>query len=523
MKISDFSPEMAADNERRALASALFEGVEAMRADAKNGSQRHWMWPSAGDMKMVEVGGTKTSSVYDLKVKGLRLRNVWRDSVVALASIPFSEAPTAEGWPEVIQGTSDDLRTGMAGVGGIVSSLDDQGNNLATVWAQSFLMKWAVGIHFQLIDMPPMVDGMPQPNALPYWISVKANQVLAPETDVTSGKHRLVSLRVKLPVAAEAEIGNDPEDWTEVGVTPRVRLYAVSERIGLPPGGPVQFRDSVMNADREWEWGTPWTPLVSRGTEELTEIPLIPFYSQRTLGPYRDLPPFEDTASEQANHMRKMAEFDARYIRDARNALYIAGANPDDVKAGANFITGPAESTPTVLETTGKAAEALTKTLDSIEQAIRRGNLRPLMSESTVARTATEILADNISASSRLEMSILLDKASIEQGLRYTSILAGVDGSSGRVNMRHDFAFNSRQVLELFQGWVQGGGVVPDKVMWGAARRAGLWLTERDSVDDVAALSTALRQDQPQRPGDIRSPRPADDLEKPGGPQPEEL
>ena len=358
---------------------------------------------------------------------------------------------------------------------------------------------------------------------MPYWISIQANQVLDAETDISSGKHRLVNLRVKLPVSGETPIGSDPEDWPETGVTPRVRQYAVSEKIGLDSGGPVHFRDAVLNSDLEWVWsvGGDWSPLIARGDEELTEIPLIPFYSSRSRGPYRDLPPFEDTATEQANHMRKMAEYDARYLKDAKNVLYIAGANVGEVHQGANFITGPKGSSATILETTGQAAASLVKALDSIEQAIRRGNLRPLMSEA-VARTATEIRVDRLAAASRLEMSVLLDKAAIEQGMRYTSILAGVDGSNGTVHLRHDFEYSLQQTLELANLWVQSGGVVPDEVMWNAARRAGMWLTERDDVGHVVALSRALRETGRKRSGTPRDVQPMDPLARAGGPQPDQ-
>ncbi len=491
MKINDFTADLAADDARRALPSALFDGIDAIKKDAAKGGPQRWLWPSEGDTEKIEVGGGKTKSRYDLKLKALRIRNTWRESLVSLAAMPFDERAALDGWPTIVQGTET--------VPGVVARLDDQGSDLDTIWAQSFLLKWARGIHFQLVDMPaPGPDGKPLVNATPYWVSIDASQVKEAECELYEDRHRLVSLRLDMPRVESEGSKDDPNDWTALKVIPRVRLYRRAEGFGQPAGGPVMYRDSELDENSgKWVWRDEPRQVISRfGATVLADIPLIPFYSTRSLEPYRDLPPFEDTASEQAAHIRKMCDYDARVSNDARNSLYVAGADLSSIKAGANFITGPKDSRPYLLETTGAAAESLRADMVDIENAIRRGNLRPLMAEAGIERTATEIVAQSISASSRLEMSILLDAAAITQGLRWTSTLIGAEAENGTVGKRTDFAGMGSDINVLAQAWSASGGTPSDLDFWTLAHRSREFgLSEKDDPKQMAQRSRAQRNE----------------------------
>jgi len=450
--IADRSPEFESDHALRASCLVLAEGLEALKRDA--GGASRWTWPAKGEMELLESGGKKLKTAYQTKIDGARLDNVWRESLSATAATPFTAVPTVDGWP--------------ASMASFDESVDDQGRDLLTFWADVFWMKLVSGIHYILVDMPTEIGGRA------YWISLPAGNILGVKVALVNGRIRLLEVRIALRAETEQSPGNkfgsDPDSWPETVTETVIRIYRVAEFVpGVEPNGPVYFRESAkrdMGSEKKWVWISDWIPLLANGGV-FTEIPLYPLYGSRTVGPYRGRPDFLDTASLQMSLWRKIIDYDARERKDSKNIIAISGAQPGDITGDSNTIYLPEGATASLLETTGASLEALRTSHAEIRQSIRIGNHRPILSQPTPSRTATEILAYHLSASSELEMSVIMDLHTLRMALTAVALLNGEDPGKGTVDIPHDYTLFPGAMSEIWKGYIESKGVlVPPRLAW---------------------------------------------------------
>lgn len=494
--IADRSPLFQADHEARHACLALMEGLEALKRDAEQDSrslaaagQQRYAWPLPGEMTPVESAGKKLLNAYQTKIRAARLENVWRDSLRATAAVPFGSQPTLSGWP--------------ASLNGFEKAVDDQGRDLLTWWAESFAWKLAMGVDYALVDMPEQVGGSA------YWASVRAGAVLDVEVDVHPRQDlegapvlRAVETRLDLSRTTDGTISTDPDEWPQKKLERVIRIYRVAERLigqvdadeaDIAQGRvPVHFRESAkrkIGNTEKWIWTSPWMPLEAR-SGVFTEIPLVPFYASNA-GPYRGRPPFGDTASEQMALWRKTLDYDSRERRDAANIIAIVNAKPGEVSFDGRAVYLPKDASASLLETSGAALEQLRKGRDELKQSIRTGNLRPILSQPTPSRTATEIMVYELSASSQLEMWVLMDLASLRQALTYTSLLNGDTPSpDAAVDIPHDFSLRPEAMTKIWDA-VIAGAPIPWDLVWREARRHQ-WIGEGENPATLAAQSMAL-------------------------------
>jgi hypothetical protein len=457
------------------MPQALDEGLTALKADARlttteaglpPGANR-WAWPQPGEMEMVEVAGRKNRTIYDRKIEAARLENVWRDSLIASAAVPFVNSPTIEGWPPSVQGSEN--------TAGFDASVDDQGRDFFTYWADIFYFKLVDGIVFTLAELPSDVGGSA------YWILIRAANVIDVVTAQENGRLRIVEARISWNRPVSMEIREDPDNFPLAESEQVIRIYRVSEGVSEEaseaagsPGGPVHFREAVRETSAEgeckWVWTGPWVPLVA-ASGTFTEIPLTPHYSNRVAA-FRGRPPFLDTASQQMAFWRKMLDLDERVRRDARNLIVIAGATKDQSSFNHQALWLPQGATAQLIETKGSAHESLRDDLESIRVAIMRGNLRPLLAQSQVTKTATEIGVSMLSADSLLEMWVLLDIASFTTALTHVALLNGEAAEPGKIFMPHDFGLNPEAIDALWEGYISSSGkLVPPTLIWAEMRR----------------------------------------------------
>lgn len=474
--IADRSPAFESDHELRAAPLALAEGLEALKRDAissstaygrfkrvGDGAQR-WTWPGTGEMELVESGGQKDITLFQRKIDGARLDNVWKESLLATAATPFTATPTIDGWP--------------ASMSNFDQAVDDQGRDLLTFWADAFWLKLVSGIHYILVDKPEELGE----NA--YWTSIPAANVLDAAVKLVNGRIRLIETRIALQTETEesrnAGFGTDPDIWPEPKIEPIIRVYRVSEfvpqrsiketerTLGEEAAGAVHFREAEkrdFGNEKKWVWIRDWRPLVAN-SGVFTEIPLYPLYGGRRVGPYRGTPNFLDTASSQMSLWRKVIDYDERERCDSRNVIAFEGAQAGDVTGNRSEVFLPEGATANLLETTGEALAALRASQAELRQSIRIGNHRPILSQPTF-RTATEIMAYHLSASSELEMLVLIDLASIKLALDAVALLNGDDPGEGTVDIPHDFTLFPGAMPELFKGYIESGGdLVPPGVIW---------------------------------------------------------
>ena len=500
MKIGDRTKELQADHERRALPRACMEGLEAFKRDASlegdvvgDGKTRNrWAWPRPGDLEY-ESDGSSNVRLYDRKIQGARLVNVWKQTVLAAASVPFVNSPTLKGWPVAIMGDPEDPKTGFK------ASVDDQGLSLGAFWASLFLWKLVDGVNYNLVTKPADDPGDA------YFVAVGSHQMLEPVMGARNGRQELAEVRLLMPSVKREDPTDDPEKWPETKMTERVLVYRTAERHRdvadrqMAKDGPPIYRYAKkvrVRGKDVWQWDGDWRPLLVRAGNEVTEIPLYPHYGLQ-VAPYRGWPVFEDTASQQAAHWRKMLDYDRRVYKDSVNIITVTGAEPGETKeAGPNkaakakgdvfYVSNP-EATVGHIETTGQALKGLREDFESIEQSIRIGNLRPLLSQPSPSRTATEIYAYTVSASSLLEMWIVQDFAPLRRALAMKCRLDGLDPEGGDIELPHDFNLNPEALDRLWKGYLESGGkLVPPEVVWPELRRQQA-ISESIDADEIAA------------------------------------
>lgn len=496
--IYDRSPAFQADHDARHACLTLAGGLEALKRDARltEGEQRY-AWPQAGEMTYVESAGKRLKTGYETKIDAARLENVWLESLKQTAAVPFGASPTIDGWPRSMARFD--------------KAVDDRGRDLLTYWQEVFLAKLLSGVDYTLIEMPETVGGYA------YWARMPASQVadvsvgMDPRAEI-GGEPRVRAVEAILRLSASLPMAprSNPDEWPRAASESRVRVYRVAEMLrgqvdaedrDIDAGNvPVHFREAARREtgnDIKWMWITPWTPLEAR-SGVFTEIPLVPFYAS-DCGPYRGRPPFADTASQQMALWRKTLDYDAREHRDSTHVPIIKGAKPGDVVFDGRAIYLGKDATAELLETTGAALEQLRKGRDEIKQAIRTGNLRPILSQPTPSRTATEIMVYELAASSLLEMWVLMDLSSLTQAMRMTAQLNGEDGTRGTVDIPHDFSLSPLAMEKIWSGYIESGGLlVPPELVWAEARRHQ-WISEGEDPGAIAAkVRSTVRGKEPE-------------------------
>ena len=481
----EMTPSLAADHKRRLPCLALVAGREALIEDAlestrgaefaRRGGQR-WMWPGPGDLEPAKIGGRRDDrSIYDIKLRGAVLDNVWERSLREVAAQPFTREPTLTDWPSPLVETDE---SGV--ISGWVMSLGGQGESLLDIWRETFFQKIALGIYYQLIDLPAESGGAP------YWASVNPAQITRIVPPLPGGLLREVAIKVPAP-GADAGPVQDPDKLPEESMDSWwVRVYRTSAYNGGAVDGPVLFRhvakaEEAGGKDRWVE--EKWVELEARiGT--FVPIPLLPFYGKR-IAAYRGAPEFADATSSQMELWRCMADYGMRKVRDYRNLLVVSGASIGEVKQSASLVALPdANARGVQIETTGMAQKAAREDHESLRHRIRWSTMRKIQqTKPQPQQTATEIHADVRGAGSWLEAQVLIDIATVQLGMQWTAQLGGLDGSKGTADLHHDFAELPGSWETLERLYVEDK--VPDDLFWREFHRRG-GIAAREDPEEIA-------------------------------------
>lgn len=501
----DVSPQLANDQLRRLPCQALIEGREALLRDAEETntpgggfeariSQRRsqrWMWPGPGDLEPAKIGGRNDAeTVYDIKLLGAVLDNVWERSLKEVAAEPFVNQPTLDGWPEqMVKRDKDGLIAG-----GWVTSLGSEGRNLLDIWRDAFFQKIALGVHFELLDLPTEVGGDP------YWASVNPEQITRLVPPLPGGLLREVAIRVPAggvtqeAIADPAKIPDPPKSTDPAAFW--IRVYRISSYLGGPDDGPVHFRHVSKSEEQKVQWvEDKWQPLEARsGT--FVPIPLLPFYGNR-IAAYRGWPEFADATSLQMDLWRSMADYGMRKVNDYRNLLAISGASLEKIQSGSDRLgtliaMGPAEARAVQIETTGAAQEAARADHDSTRARIRWMLMRTIQQQVTARKTATEINADTKGAGSWLESQVMMDIGTVQTGLEWTAQLGGLK-EAGTVGLAHDFtqlAGSFDSLTDLYKE-----DKCPDDLYWRELHRLG-GIAAVENPEKIAKQTVAMRTER---------------------------
>lgn len=235
--------------------NTIVEGIDAMRA--------------AGEKYLPKFPNESTKD-YEYRKKIATMTNIYGDVVESLANKPFSEElsiiDNENATPDILQ---------------LAENIDGRGNHIHVFLADTFFHGINSAIDWILVDYPVVdtdqVRTIAQEKELgirPYWVQVRAMQVLDVQTEIISGIEKLTYIRIR-----------EADD--------RIREFIRSD-VGI-----VTWNTYHKNEKGEW-----WPD--DSGVLTIDVIPMVPFYTGRRKGnSWQFKPPLKDAADLQVELWQK--------------------------------------------------------------------------------------------------------------------------------------------------------------------------------------------------------------------------
>jgi len=316
----------------------------------------------------------------------------------------------------------------------VLADVDRSGRDLATFASDLFADAWIDGHAIIFVDKPPVPEGATADEVRgvrPYFVIVRADDVLGFATDRRAGTDVVVSLRWR-----EFAVQKDPEDRFLEKLVPRVREY----RLTTDGEGHqrVEWELWELRAVRnERRWTSTGTGMLG---SQMDEIPIGVAYTGRR-ATLDSEPPLLDLAAENVRHYQKLSDKDNAEHIACVPILAIVGADQEKIE---NFSVGPTVGLQLgeggdakYVETTGAGAEAARDSLKDSEHRMALLGLSMLHSESRAAETATSKRIDKSESDSQLSVAA----ASLERALnRAFALYAKWEGTEPiTVSVSRDF------------------------------------------------------------------------------------
>lgn len=231
-----------------------------------------------------------------------RLRSApWRpefvDALRSLCSKPFTKMvdvnPDA---PDEIQGKVVDETTKKR-EGGIVDDIDGMGNSLHVFAREMFVNAVAFGLDAIYVTYPADEPAGPSRadekavGARPYWVHVRAEQIIALRRKVVAGRTIVSHIRIK-----ECEI--EPDGFSEYLVE-RIRILELND------ANQPTWQTWTKNKDKKYVADA--APQILAGVDE---IPVVLFFTGERSGVYRVKIPLIDLAHMQIELYRSLSRLD---------------------------------------------------------------------------------------------------------------------------------------------------------------------------------------------------------------------
>lgn len=470
-------PDYAAGVERRALSLALAEGSTAIRADAgalgfaalqtaTDSSQpltgRRWFWPDSPEE--LDVDPTLGASLYERRVRGLRVDNVYAESIRSTAAMPFSAEVMFAGWPAVAERR---LRGEEGGV-------DGRGSGITDFYRVAFETKLFAGLHYLRIG---------KSGDWPIWYQLDADSLRDWEWTYLDGRFRLLG--------AVVDTGSS-----------RLTYNTLADMS-------VAWEEYI----HEGKDGNRWV-LKDSGRSAASQVPIIPFYCEWKT-PFWSPPRFEDAADTQAEAIRARSRADnTRRKASCSDTMVIAGwkwrqKRPGDASGephGAPRI--PRAGSALVFEddvrTAWQAIDAsnLEYIRDDIKadlESVRRQCLDPLRQTVEGDVKATEINFHGRRSQSYIEALVRSDMATLRTALGMTVEMLGLPvPAAAQCSMSPEFHADQRQgTVDRVAGWAEKG-LVSKEFFLETARRLTPDIPEELWEEEVRRRSPAVAPD-PER------------------------
>jgi hypothetical protein len=386
----------------RALPRALMGGTKAMRAAGEQFMPRH---------------KAETEATYKARLNGTTLFNAFKDAVLKQNGKLYAE-PVA---------LNDDVPPALVA---LCENIDGQGRALTPFAMDATQSAMVDGVSYILVDFPKLqpqtgqvvvtLADQQRAGARPYWVLVKAQQLLGFRAEDTGGAQQLTQVRLLETITRP--VGDYGEETVE-----RVRvLYPGAYEIWEPVKGNTTTKQWVK---------------VEEGQTTNTEIMLAPVYTNR-VGFMEGEPPLSSLAELNAEHWLSSSEnrHALTFLRFAM--LAFTGFSQEElntVEVGPDKgIAVPTGGTVAYIEHSGKGIDAGFNDLAKIEDRMQSAGMTVRVENAgTVTATTSAINSAETNAGLKAIAKALED--SLAQALQYTADLLKLP-EGGHVTVYDGFA-----------------------------------------------------------------------------------
>lgn len=386
---------------RRDFVRTVYGGTRTMR------KSREILPPNPAESQQADAKG----ETYKRRVARSTAFNALARTGDALTGIIFRKDPTfGDDVPPELLADAEDI--------------DRQGNALP-VFAKDVALDALIDGHcFIHVETPNMQalerDGVVRNRrdanrvgARPYWLKITADRVINWRYEMRNGAP-YTTLLVYTEAATE-----DEGEYGEQDVT-RYRV--------LRPGSFEVWRHGEQAWIKEEE-----------GTVALDYVPVVPVYAKRT-GIFESAPPLEDLAYEQTDHFQVRSDYRTAMAFSAISVLAVIGADPKNVKWGANFMLTLSDpgADAKMLESAGNGLAHMRQELKDTEERMAALGLEMLVRKDGGQRTAREVGIKNAESTSALATFAVGIEDALNQALQIHADFRNKE-SGGTVTVNRDF------------------------------------------------------------------------------------
>jgi len=379
---------------------------------------------------------------YNARVNRSTLYNAYRKTITQAVSRTFGADIELAGYPGEVLLFAEDV--------------DAQDRSLTEFAKESFTDALHRGVSYFLVDLPfreePVVTLADADR--PYWVPIKATQVLAAYSAMDGGSERLTHFRFR-----EYALDLSPDGLTETTVE-QVRVF--TQPSSTDPVSFTVYRrvnaaaTTLAPMTGGNQAGTGWVVAAEGVIPGMPQIPVVPIYTNR-VGFYIGTPPLMDLAELNVAHWQSSSE-QSNVLHVARVPFlhikgYDAGIDPvtgkqreQEISIHSVLTTGP-EGDAKWVETNGKALSAGFQHMADLETKMDEYGVTLTASRSGPT-TATEVAVNTASSSSVLKDYALALAKALEQGLALTAIYLGHGPVSGSVAIDTTFAVDLQAQTE---------------------------------------------------------------------------
>jgi hypothetical protein len=455
--VRDQSAAVEAMAENWPIVNALLGGTPAMR---KAGKTYLPQWPGESDAS------------FKLRITTATLFPAFARTVEVLAGKPFSKPVTL----------GDDV---PARIKAWAENIDLQGRNLHAFAASLTEAALSHGIEGILVDYPKAQNVRTKAEEAaaglrPYWVQIKAGDVLGWKSERINGAEVLTQLRLlEQATVPDGEFGESVVEQVRVLYPGRWQTWRESEKT------------DPVTGKKEWI-------LHEEGATTISKIPFVPVYGRRK-GFMTATPPLLELAHMNVEHWQSKS--DQQTILHVARVPILFGRNLGDtavvVGAGSLINADHEDADLKYVEHSGKAIEAGSHELATLEDRMRQVGAELLVikpGNTTVAAT----MSDNEQGMCALQRLAEDVEDGIDAALQLTAEWIG-EQQGGHAMIFKDFgvATLAEASLELLRD-MNVDGTLSDETLFHEAQRRGVIGPERKWEEE----KTRIAQNAP-KPGAV--------------------